>query len=285
MLEIAEHVFIETEYPGVTLGAVLCKQGTVMIDAPFRPEDTRSWRSALQSHKTGSERLLVNLDAHFDRTIGARAMEATVVGQENVAASFRNRPLAFKPQQAESGAEWEQAGNLGTVRWAPPEITFSEELTIHWDDFPMRLVFRPGSARGAAWVVLPKQKVVFIGDAVTPGEPPFLADGEPSKWIENLHLLSSPDFKHYQVVSGRGGLINGRNIHSQINFLEKVVEKTNALAERSAPPEETEGLVSGLLKNFEGAADRKEIFRTRLKWGLFHCYARKYRPDRLDESA
>ena len=33
---------METQYPGVTLGAIGRKQGLVLIDAPFRPDDGKS---------------------------------------------------------------------------------------------------------------------------------------------------------------------------------------------------------------------------------------------------
>ena len=73
MQELAPHVYIETGYAGVTLGAINWAHGLILIDAPFRAEDTRSWRSNLLNLGGGVDRLLVNLDAHFDRTLGARA--------------------------------------------------------------------------------------------------------------------------------------------------------------------------------------------------------------------
>ena len=77
MQELAHHVYIETGYAGVTLGAINWSHGLVLIDAPFRAEDARSWRSALLNLGGGVDRLLVNLDAHFDRTLGVRAMDCT----------------------------------------------------------------------------------------------------------------------------------------------------------------------------------------------------------------
>ena len=73
MQEIVPNVYIETGYAGVTLGAINWPHGLVLIDAPFRPEDTRSWRSALLNLGGGVDRVLVQLDAHPDRTLGATA--------------------------------------------------------------------------------------------------------------------------------------------------------------------------------------------------------------------
>ena len=92
MQELANHVFIETGYAGVTLAAINWSHGLILIDSPFRPEDTRSWRSALLNLGGGVDRLLVTLDVHFDRTLGTRSMDCTVVGHEKMASVFRNRP-------------------------------------------------------------------------------------------------------------------------------------------------------------------------------------------------
>ena len=103
MQELAHHVYIETSYAGRhTRGDQLVAR--VDLDrCPFPPEDARSWRSALVNLGGGVDRLLVNLDAHFDRTLGVRAMDCTVVGHEKMAEIFRNRPITFKTQGQRQG--------------------------------------------------------------------------------------------------------------------------------------------------------------------------------------
>src|SRR5436305_5624001 len=107
MQEIANQVYIEEQYPGVILGAISLPHGLVQIDAPPSPEDGRSWRAALLNLNTAPERVLVNLDAHPDRTLGVRGMECTVIAHEKTVQAFRNRPNTFKAQGDETGADWE----------------------------------------------------------------------------------------------------------------------------------------------------------------------------------
>ena len=47
MHQIAPGIYIEDTFAGVTLGALIQPHGTVMVDAPLRAEDARSWRSSL----------------------------------------------------------------------------------------------------------------------------------------------------------------------------------------------------------------------------------------------
>jgi hypothetical protein len=119
MQAIAKDVYIEDGYSGVTLGAIPLAHGLIQVDAPPSPEDGRAWRAALLNMGGGSERLLVNLDAHPDRTLGARAMDCTIVAHEKTAQVFRSRPNTFKAQGEETGADWESIAGLGNIRWRP----------------------------------------------------------------------------------------------------------------------------------------------------------------------
>lgn len=278
MQELSHHIYIETGYAGVTLGAINWSHGLILIDSPFRPEDARSWRSALLNLGGGVDRLLINLDAHFDRTLGVRAMECTVVGHEKMAEVFRNRPVNFKTQGTETGAEWELYNGLGSIRWVPPEITLSQRMVINWEDSPLILESKPGPSTGAIWAILPEQRIIFLGDAVVPGQPPFLASADLPVWIETLEELLTPTYQDYLLVSGRGGPMAQQQVRKQIQYLEKAHQMIQHLAEQKAPVSETESLVPALLADFDTFAQRDNQYRQRLRYGLSQYYIRRYQP-------
>jgi glyoxylase-like metal-dependent hydrolase (beta-lactamase superfamily II) len=278
MQEIAPHIFIETSYPGVTLGAISWPHGLILVDAPYRPDDVRQWRSVLLNMSGGVDRLLVNLDAHYDRTLGTRLMDCAVCGQEKMAQIFRDRPVAFKPQAAESGAEWELTNGLGSVRWAPPEITFSDSMNLYWDGNPMHLQHRPGPAPEAIWVDLPNDRVLFVGDAVTPNFPPFLAYADLPEWLKILDLLLSPSYQEYMIVSGRGGVVFREDIRRQYDYLVHAGQILSEAIENRRGAEQLESAVPDLLSSFDIPADKLEHYTTRLKWGLQHYYAAHSHP-------
>ena len=283
MQEIAPHVFIENAYAGVTLGAISLSLGLILLDSPFRQEDTRSWRSGLLNLGGGADRVLVNLDAHFDRTLGTRAMECTVAGHEKLAQAFRNRPVTFKTQSSESGAEWEQYNGLGSIRWAPPEITFTERMQIYWDDAPVLLESHPGPATGSIWAVLPGSQVCFVGDAVVANQPPFLAGADLPAWIATLQILFEPQYQNYSLVSGRGGLVTHEQAHIQVRFLEKVQKQLEALAKQNAPVEDAVALGASLLKEIDHPGQRQLQYQQRLQWGLRQYYLRHFRQETNEE--
>jgi len=283
MDSINNQVFIEEQYPGVTLGVINNSHGLIQIDAPPSPEDGRAWRASLMGLGSGPERILINLDAHPDRTLGTRAMDCSVLAHEKTVQVFRSRPSTFKAQSDETGAVWETLSGLTGIRWVPPEISFTRTMTLHWGDTMILLESHPGSHPGAIWVVLPEENIVFVGDAVLKNQPPFLAQANIPVWLESLDLLQSKEYSNFTVISGRDGIVTTAVIKSQVDFLKDVRKRLENLSNRKQKPDMTESLVQPLASKFKASAARQKQFSERLRYGLQHYYTRHYQTDTKDE--
>lgn len=268
MQEITPGVLIETSYPGVTLAVIRSRRGLILIDAPLRIEDARSWRSILAGFQTGYDRLLVTLDEHFDRTLGMRQMECISVGHEVLHLVMRDRPATFKTQGQETGAEWELLSGLGVVRWASPDITFTHSLDIRWEEVLVKLYAMPGPSRASIWVELPTRKVVFVGDTVIPQAPPFLAFADLAAWQAAINRLLSPEFKGYTVVSGRGGIVTTGDVKEQGKFLAKIQQTVEKLSGKEDDLHEIDHIAFQLLKGFDHRSPHSEQYYSRLSFGL-----------------
>lgn len=277
MQEIVNRVFIETLYPGVTLGAISREHGLILVDSPFRQDDTRSWRASLLNLGGGIARILVQMDAHIDRSMGAKAMECTILSHIDAANVFQNRPASIKAQTLDAGAEWENYNGLGSIRWGTPHLTFSEHMFLHWDEKSVKLEHRPGIADGSIFVDLPDEKILFLGDAVVSKQSPFLSDAKLPAWIGHLKSLLAPEYQEYFFVSGRDGLVTLDDIHQQISFLEEINEKVNDLAEQKAPLDAVGKLVPDLMKKLVNIpAKQYELNEKRLSYGLQMFYAHQF---------
>ena len=283
MKQIERGIFYDDGYLGVTLGALVFSHGLILIDAPLRAEDARSWRSALINQRGGPNRLLVSLDAHPDRTLGTRALDSTILSHEKAALIFRNRPTIFKGQGAETGAIWETYNEAIGLRWAPPDITFTERMSLHWGGPEIILESHPGPTPGSIWVVIPDAKVVFVGDMIVLDQPPFLATADLTNWIDGVDLLLK-SYGDYAIISGRGGLASQEHVHFHARFLRKVLQMMEPLAERDAPPEATLDLIPPLMAEFSPAKEWQERFEQRLKHGLVQGFIRRYRSPNILEA-
>jgi glyoxylase-like metal-dependent hydrolase (beta-lactamase superfamily II) len=204
-------------------------------------------------------------------------MDCTIISHEKVAQAFRDRPISLKTQLESTGAEFEQHNGLGGTRWSAPEITYSQRMEIHSDDHPIVLEYHPGPAYGATWVILPEQHIVFIGDAVIPDAPPFLTFADIPAWLETLDLLLSVPYKNYTIISGRGGIINHRQVKDQLRYLKQIHKELEKISSRNGTPEDTEKLLPGLLKDFKAPPGRQNQYHQRMAYGLYNYFAKHYR--------
>jgi glyoxylase-like metal-dependent hydrolase (beta-lactamase superfamily II) len=277
MQAVARGIYFEDGYTGVTLGALAFPHGIILIDAPLRAEDARAWRAALNNLPSGPNRILVNLDAHLDRTIGARALDCTIVAHQKTAQVFRNRPSVFKGQTTDSGAEWEASNDIFGTRWAIPDVTFTNRMHFNWGGPEAILDYHPGPTLGSIWVSIPDARVVFIGDTILSDQPPFLASADLPAWIESLELLIS-SYKDYTILSGRGGAVGLDMVRAQLKSLKSILKGLERLARHNALPEKTEDLISSLIADMNLPPKRREQYVQRLRHGLYYYYSRRYRP-------
>lgn len=276
MQSLRENIHIEDKYAGITLAAINLPKGMIYIDAPPAPEDGRTWRADLLDLESGYERLLINLDSNSDRVIGTRAMDCPTLMHENTAEYYRTRNSLFKSQGESTGAVWETIPNLGNLRWNPPNLTFTDSMSLHWGDTPINLEHHPGADIGAIWVILPEEKIIFVGDTVLKNQPPFFARADIPRWLEEIDLLMSETYKGYTLVSGRGSVCAPSTIEKQRTLLQNAHQGLEHLAKKGAEPEATSKMVPALLEPLRFLASERELFNARLRHGLAVYYARHY---------
>jgi len=276
MLQIENGIFYEDVYPGVTVGAILLPMGTILVDAPLRAEDGRAWLSFLAAQGANSNRVLVNLDAHPDRTLGARSMDCTIVAHQKTAQIFRGRPSVFKGQNAESGSEWETYDDVMGTRWATPDITFATRLCWHWGESDVVIEQYDGPAPGATWVIVPAAKVMFVGDVVMSTQPPFLTNSDLPAWIDTLGVLLE-SFRGYTIVGGREGIVSYEAVRNQQQHLKNILKSLGRLAKRNVAPEDVERLIPALLADLDFPEHLREQYFQRYRHGLYQYYTRCYR--------
>lgn len=280
MKEIASDIYIETTFAGVTLAAIRLPHGVVFIDSPLLNHDAQAWRASFNRPGSSSDRLLILLDEHPDRSIGAKAMKCTTIAHEKAAIVLSNRPISGKPA-AMTGSIWEHTEDLGSIHWLQPEITFTHSMFINWGEEPIELEYRGGPSKGAAWVIVPSQKVLFVGDAVLLKQPPFLASADLEAWLETLNQLHSAKYRDFILISGRGELITQEDIKIQINFLKQTQTGLKKMARHNAEPNELERLAFELAKEFPSHNKKEEeIFKVRLSWGVMQNYNNHFQPSR-----
>lgn len=275
MREISENVVIDTTLSGVTVGVIKTPKGVVFIDSPLTPKDVQSWRTTAMKNDSGPSRVHILLDEHFDRTACVVPIKSPVLAHEKTSKAIQSRPTTFRFPASDTGSEWELYPEIGPLQWINPEITFTQSMGLELDDDVVQLSYHPGPSKGAIWVGLPVQKIVFVGDTVVVEEPPFLENADIEQWLETLELLRSDLYKDYTIISGRSGVIEKNDIQEQIKFLNLVQKKMEKYSTKVIETAQLEKLTAGFLDIFPAKTKKlQEHYKARLKWGLSQYYGR-----------
>lgn len=283
MEEIAKNIYIETTYPGVVIAALRLNQGMLLVDAPFRVEDSQAWQDQLVYLKGGSKRYLIMLDTHIDRTLGIHTMGTPVLGHENAAEILRARSTTARGQDSEAGADWEPYELPTSIRWAELDLSYEKEMLIYWDEAPVIVSHQPGAHLAGSWVRCETEKIVFVGDSVVLEQPPFLAWSDLDRWLAELDWLSSDQFKDYKIVSGRNGIITAKDVQEMADYLRQIQSAVTDLAESDHLNEAIAAAAPDLLEKLTFNQDLRELFQNRLVWGL-QQYIRRHHTETHTES-
>jgi glyoxylase-like metal-dependent hydrolase (beta-lactamase superfamily II) len=272
MQKLAKDVYVESGFPGVTVGALVTREGIVCIDAPTHPADARRWRLKLAQLSQKPVLYVINLDHNRDRVLGSHWFEAPVVAHEATSERLRQPPDLFKGAPLEAGADADLAAELAGARLVAPQLTFVEAMRLALDGHELHLVRRPGSAPGAIWVELPQQRIVFTGDAVTRGVPPPLQDANLDAWLEALAELRRAKYPANIIVPGRGAPTDKKGVKPTEDFLKLVRRKIDGLARGKKSRADAGALAESLVAPFDLPAAAREQHARRLRAGLEHLF-------------
>ncbi len=274
MREINPGIFIEFS-SGMTLGAIYDDPALVLIDAPFSWENAKQWRSELKILTSEAPLMVIHLDAHLDRTIGARYFNCMIAGQSQLMDVFNNRPATFKAIPNNTGAAWEECNSMNSFRWVDPEITFSDSIDFRLPHLTLHMEHHIGPSPSSSWAIIPERDVIFIGDTVVRNQAPFLEDANIANWIASLELLKSSQYSQFTLISGRDGIVNKDDINRMEDFLWEVNKCAGLISGYETQDKILEirnELLSG--KTIHIDDHFSEISKKRLSYGLKQYYER-----------
>ena len=107
-------------------------------------------------------------------------------------------------------------------RFRLPEITFSENLTIHAGDHTFEIIGAPGHTACQTVVYFPEERVLFAADTIANRKVPSLHEALPFEWLDSLHKLQKLDCEF--VVPGHGAVGDARLILDMARAIEAAME-------------------------------------------------------------
>lgn len=221
MNEIAEGIFIETEFEGVNVGAVVTDDVLIYIDAPTFPRDARFWSTQIERLYSGRLRFLVLTDFNGDRILNSRWLQAMLICHKNAAEKINSFDKRY-PQKLLDSLLQRTPNEAKDLRNSPVEkasISFSSGLRIQSRTYEILLDYKPGPTSGNLCVQIPEKKVMFSGDTIVSDTFPPLSEMCSYSWLNTLESIDLCDSTDFRIVPGRGSITEPSAVSIMTEFI------------------------------------------------------------------
>jgi cyclase len=171
-------------------GWVIFDDYVLVVDANF-PSGAREVMEKIKAQTDKPIRFAFDTHHHGDHAYGNQVWAdngAVPVAQENVLAEMRKYETGLfggKPGRWEDEAK--QRDDMKNTRLKAPTLLY-QDLMI-FDDGKHRVELRyfgVGHTHGDGFAWLPKERILFTGDAAANGPYNYMGDGDSAQWVETL---------------------------------------------------------------------------------------------------
>ncbi|MBI5877613.1 MAG: MBL fold metallo-hydrolase [Chloroflexi bacterium] len=230
MERISAHCYVFRDSRKTNLGMIVTPRGPVLVDSPLLPDDARALRDAVQHMSTQRPIYIINTDHHLGHALGNWAFpEAQVIAHRHAAhvmlekydATFRTRLIeSFRSTQPAVALE------LESLPMPRPTIGAVDEMSLHLDDFTVRIIHVGGHTSGTQLVHVPEEGVLFAGDVVIEGAYPNLGDANSQQWLAALERIAT--LKPAVIVPGHGNLATTETLAQLDTYIRALVDTVGA---------------------------------------------------------
>jgi len=235
MIEVAENIFIENNFPICNLGLIDTGDGLVMVDTPLNPTYALKWRDIIA--RKGKLKYVITTEPHGDHCGNSCFFDAVLISHTN------SRDILSKSQKEITEfvhSSDPSATGLMTKHWVRlADITFDKTIIIHLGKLSFHLLYLPGHTPSNIAVYIPERRVLFAADNIIFHGKTWLHESLPYQWLESLKILSALDVDI--VVPGHSGekMFCGKEYFAeQSSIIEQWITVTKLAIKRGLTVEE-----------------------------------------------
>jgi glyoxylase-like metal-dependent hydrolase (beta-lactamase superfamily II) len=151
-----------------------------------------------------------------------------------------------------------------------PELTFADSLMIHGTKRNVRLIsYGKAHTESDLFLLVPEERIAFLGDLLFVENQPWLGDGDPVKWAAYLDRIARLFIK--TLVPGHGPVGNRSNLNAMKSYFDRVRRDAMSYHEKGKLPEKDVNLKSP--PPFEGWF-LSRFYRPNVIWEYHHLYGK-----------
>ena len=232
---IADDIYVFTSklYAQVTAGAIMTKEGVVLIDTLFFPEETKAIRDFLEGRLGHTVKYVINTHYHADHTQGTYLFPHAQVVSHRLCRELLD--TAGREGLAEAKT---QMPELEEVEIVLPEMVYDDGImSLHIGGKTIQLHHFPGHSRDISAVFVANERILFASDNSMPV--PTIFDGGYQELVDSMHgmLALNPD----TVVRGHGEVILRGEVSARIEddlaYLTAIKTAVTEIVEKGQSPD------------------------------------------------
>jgi len=193
------YVFTSDMYAQVTAGAIVTRDGAILVDSLPFPVEAREMAAFIAQVCRPGVRYVILTHYHADHTYGAY-----LYPQADVVAHARCRALLTQIGAPALEAVKAEEPELEDVVLRLPDITFDdEEMALRLAGKLIRLIHVPGHTQDSVMVYVEGDRVLFAADTMMPV--PSIVDGDMDAFRRSLQKVTELPIEN--MVQGHGEVI------------------------------------------------------------------------------
>tara|TARA_B100001971_G_scaffold154645_1_gene144011 strand:+ start:267 stop:1214 length:948 start_codon:yes stop_codon:yes gene_type:complete len=237
-------------------GWIIFRDFVLVIDGNF-PSGVREVLPKIKATTKKPFKYVVDTHHHGDHAYGNQAWAeagATAIASEGALQEMKKYETGFFGGHPLGRWEWAAKGREGVrnSKLLPPQITFKDKMVF--DDGQMRaelLYLGNAHTHGDVFVWLPKERILFSGDACVNGPYNYMGDGNSLDWPKTLDAAKA--LKPKTICPGHGAMTDGSLIDVQKAYFIALQNQIRPLVKKKATLGQlrgkTEAIRAKVLKN------------------------------------
>jgi len=270
MREISPGVYVETDQRGANYGGILTDDGIIVIDTPIVPNQARAFRDKLRQVTGGKPFLyVINTDHHRGHIMGNQFFQPTpVIAHDQAWKHMKGYSANFKQRVIDSfKKEPEIQAQFTDIQIIIPTITFSHRLDIVDGGRDIRIIKVGGHTAATSVIWLPREKILFVGDAVWVDRHPYMAQANSKEWLDGLTFIRK--LKADLIVPGRGPVCGREATERMSEYIRFMRARVRVNYRQGKTKQETIAAVVGQMRGwFPVAPAVKSKTEARIKQGI-----------------
>jgi len=230
-------------------GWIVCEDFVVVIDANF-PSGAEIIMPKIKASSPKPVRFAFDTHHHGDHAYGNQLWAdagATIVAHTGVIDEMK---AVESGHYGSTPGAWERAAknrpDVAATKLKPPSLLFPKEL--FFDDGKQRVelhYFGVAHTKGDAFAWLPKEKILFTGDACVNGPHNYLGDAKVGEWIKTLEAAKQLGAE--VVCPGHGPIGGAEIIADQQAYFIELMKRMKALVDAKKTPAEVKAALPDMV--------------------------------------